>query len=95
MKNVIVINEECHGFIGIAKDMRNAFQYLLNHNWITEKTDFPIDADDDSQFVHLKDLKERFEFDNLLDTLMFMWNDSEQWFEGMFYFYNEDIIDYD
>ena len=26
---VIVINEECHGFIGIAKDIKNAFAFLL------------------------------------------------------------------
>ena len=82
---VIKINEECHGFIGIAKDIRSAFDFLLSNKWITEKTDFPIEADDDSDFVTLEDLRKRFEFDNLLDTLVFMWEDSEQWFEGMFY----------
>lgn len=94
-KSVIIINEECQGFIGVAKDIKSAFQYLLNYNWITEKTDFLINADDNSEFVHLKHLKERFKCDNLLDILVLMWEDSEQWFEGMFYFYNENIIDYD
>lgn len=95
MRNVIVINEECHGFLGVAKDMKNAFQFLLKEKWITEKTDFPIDADDDSDFVPLETLMKRFEFDNLLDTLMFLWSDSEMWFEAMFYFEKETVIDYD
>lgn len=88
---VIKIDEECHGFIGIAKDMRSAFDFLLSDKWITEKTDFPIEADDDSDFVTLEDLRKRFECDNLLDTLLFMWEDDEQWFEGLFYF-NTEII---
>lgn len=90
---VITINEECHGFIGIAKDMRSAFDFLLSDKWITEKTEFPIEADDDSDFVTLEDLRKRFECDNLLDTLVFMWEDNEQWFEGLFYFYTETIYE--
>lgn len=90
---VITINEECHGFIGIAKNMRSAFDFLLSDKWITEKTDFPIEADDDSDFVTLEDLRKRFECDNLLDTLLFMWEDNEQWFEGLFYFYTETVYE--
>ena len=90
---VIIINEECHGFIGIAKDMRSAFDFLLSDKWITEKTDFPIEADDDSDFVTLEDLRKRFEFDNLLDTLVFMWEDNELWFEGLFCFYTETVYE--
>lgn len=90
---VITINEECHGFIGIAKDMRSAFDFLLSDKWITEKTEFPIEADDDSDFVTLEDLRKRFECDNLLDTLVFMWEDNEQWFEGLFYFYTETVYE--
>ena len=90
---VITINEECHGFIGIAKDIRSAFDFLLSDKWITEKTDFPIEADDDSDFVTLEDLRKRFECDNLLDTLVFMWEDNEQWFEGLFYFYTETVYE--
>ena len=90
---IITINEECHGFIGIAKDMRSAFDFLLSDKWITEKTDFAIEADDDSDFVTLEDLRKRFECDNLLDTLVFMWEDNEQWFEGLFYFYTETVYE--
>ena len=90
---VIIINEECHGFIGIAKDIRSAFDFLLSDKWITEKTDFPIEADDDSDFVSLEELRKRFGFDNLLDTLVFMWEDSEQWFEDMFYLDTEIIYE--
>lgn len=90
---VIVIFEECHGFIGVAKNMKSAFDFLLSDKWITEKTYFPIEADDDSDFVMLEDLRKRFGFDNLLDTLMFMWEDSKQWFEDMFSFYIEDVFE--
>ena len=88
---VIVIFEECHGFIGVAKDMKSAFDFLLYDKWITEKTYFPIEADDDSDFVMLEDLRKRFGFDNLLDTLMLMWEDNKQWFEDTFAFYTEDV----
>ena len=88
---VIVIFEECHGFIGVAKDMKSAFDFLLYDRWITEKTYFPIEVDNGSDFVMLEDLKKRFGFDNLLDTLMFMWENSKQWFEDMFSFYSEDV----
>lgn len=71
MKTAVVIHEENHGFIGIAADIRSAFDFLLTDHWITEKTEFPIEADDDSDFVPLETLMKRFEFNNLLDTLVF------------------------
>lgn len=33
---VIMINEECHGFIGLAKDVRTAVNYLVDNNWLDE-----------------------------------------------------------
>lgn len=89
---VIVIFEECHGFIGVAKNIKSAFDFLLCDKWITEKTHFPIEADDDSDFIALEDLRKRFGFDNLLDTLMFMWENNKQWFEDMFSLYIEDVF---
>lgn len=32
---VIVISEECHGYIGIAKDFESAVDFLLTNHWIT------------------------------------------------------------
>ena len=90
---VIVIFEECHGFIGVAKNIKSAFDFLLYNKWITEKTHFPIEADDDSDFVMLEDLRKRFGFDNLLGTLMFMWENNKRWFGDMFSFYIEDVYE--
>jgi uncharacterized Fe-S radical SAM superfamily protein PflX len=33
---VISINEECHGFIGLAKDFESAKDFLIRHGWIDE-----------------------------------------------------------
>lgn len=34
---VIMINEECHGFIALAKDVRAAVNYLVDNNWLDER----------------------------------------------------------
>lgn len=31
---VIIITEECHGFLGVAKDMPSAIAFLYNEDWI-------------------------------------------------------------
>lgn len=33
---VISISEECHGFIGLAKDFESAKDFLFKHGWIDE-----------------------------------------------------------
>lgn len=88
---VIVIYEECHGFIGVAKDMKSAFQFLIDNKWITENTElfestegeeygwFPISR-------AMTDLRR-----SLLDTLMFLWNCDEDYFDGSFSFWEEEV----
>lgn len=93
MKYVIVIREECHGFIGVAKDIESAFHFLLRDGWITECTQFPIDYDDDSMFLSLEELRVRYGFETLLETLVFMYEQSEYWFDAMFYFNEEEVYD--
>ena len=34
---VIMINEECHGFIALAKDVRAAVNYLVDNGWLNER----------------------------------------------------------
>lgn len=41
---VIHINEENHGYIGTAVSMKAAFQYLVDAEWITPKTEFYING---------------------------------------------------
>ena len=93
MENVIVIHEEGHGFIGVAKDIESAFHFLLREGWITECMQFPIDYDDDSMFLSLEELRVRYGFKTLLETLVFMYEQSEYWFDAMFYFYEEEVYD--
>lgn len=89
MKYVIIINEECHGFIGVAKDMKSAFQYLLLKNWITKKEVFFIDE----VAYYLEELQEMYEKTTLLDTLLFLWDVDEDLFDGLFSFSKEEIFE--
>lgn len=89
MKYVIIINEECHGFVGVAKDMKSAFQYLLLKNWITKKEVFFIDE----VAYYLEELQEMYEKTTLLDTLLFLWDVDEDLFDGLFSFSKEEIFE--
>ena len=89
MKYVIIINEETNGFVGVAKDMKSAFQYLLLKNWITNKEVFVIDE----VAYYLEELQEMYEKTTLLDTLLFLWEVDEDLFDGLFYFSKEEIFE--
>ena len=89
---VIRISEECHGFIGIAKDIKNAFQFLLKDRWINEKTEI---YDDDGGWKTLDDLRIELEFDTLLETLLFLYKNDDYFLEDQFWFSEEVLIDYD
>ena len=41
-ENVIIINEECHGFIGVARDVPSAINFLWQNNWLSGCTEIPI-----------------------------------------------------
>lgn len=43
---VIMINEECHGFIALAKDVRTAVNYLVDNHWLDERTMVEIEGED-------------------------------------------------
>ena len=89
---VIKISEECHGFIGIAKDIKNAFAFLLKDKWINENTEI---YDDDGEWKTLEDVRIELEFDTLLETLLFLYNNDDYFLEDQFWFSEEVIIDYD
>lgn len=88
---VITINEECHGFIGVAKDMKSAFQFLIDDKWITENTELfePTEGEEYGWFPisrAMTDLRR-----DLLDTLMFLWNCDPNYFDGSFGFTEEEV----
>lgn len=37
---VILVNEESHGIIGVAKDMRSALDFLIEDGWLSIYSDF-------------------------------------------------------
>ena len=39
MEKVIIINEECHGFIGVAHDVPSAIDFLIEEGWLHELTE--------------------------------------------------------
>lgn len=45
MQKVIVVNEENHGFLCVAKDFQSAVDYLIKNYWIDEGTEVYNDAD--------------------------------------------------
>ena len=85
---VIKINEECHGFIGIAKNMDSAFRFLIEKNWIRELWDKDIE-----EYVHPDVLIEKYNAKDLLDLLKILYEKDDDVFEGSFYFSEEDVFE--
>lgn len=89
---VIRIAEENHGHIGIAVSMKAAFQYLVETGWITPKTEFYIN----NLWVELGKIM----WDAGLAVTrnnMVLWcmQNADNWelWEGMFYFFVDDVIE--
>ena len=88
---VIIIDEESHGGIGVAKDMKSAFQFLVDNKWITEDTELfePTEGEEYGWFTisrAMTDLRR-----SLLDTLMFLWNCDPEYFFGSFSFTEAEV----
>ena len=43
---VVVISEECHGEIGIAKDFNKAKDFLIEKDWINSDTELYVEEKD-------------------------------------------------
>lgn len=41
-ESVIVINEECHGFIGVARDVPSVINFLCQIDWLNEYTEIHL-----------------------------------------------------
>lgn len=39
---VIIISEECHGFIGLADTLEHAIDFLMDEDWLNEGTTIPV-----------------------------------------------------
>lgn len=84
---VIIINEENHGFIGVATTPKAAMQFLVNRGWLDLGTEF---YDEETEAWY--ELRHIFEsmgieptLDNIVDWGVSKFDDWRLW-DGLFYF---------
>ena len=83
-ENVIVIEEECHGFIGIAHDVPSVIDFLCQNDWLTEHTDICLEHEWSSVLsIYGKNWCEYFKERTL--------NELKDIFGGRFYFREEKV----
>lgn len=88
---VIVIREECHGFIGIAKDMPSAFEMLVKEHWVNPLTEF---YDSNEGKFTLETVKTQLEVDSYEEALAKLYEcETEDYFDGLFYFDEETVYE--
>ena len=92
--NIIHIEEENHGYIGTAVSMKAAFQYLVDAEWITPKTEFYINGSWVELGKIMWDAGLAVTRDNMVFWCMQNVDNWELW-DGMFYFSEESIIEED
>jgi hypothetical protein len=87
---VIVIEEENHGMIGIAKSYADAVHMLVNQDWLSELTEI-YKEDFDKTVLLVEDLGEEW-FAKLLEWSMEKFNEC---FDGCFYLNEEEVYEVD
>jgi len=87
---VIVMNEENHGFLGVAKDYKSAIKYLCQMDWLGEEF----------ELCEYNSQKKNWEYSTILDKLGPNWFDIicswtvtefNEYFEGVFAFWEEEV----
>lgn len=53
---VILIHEDNHGLLGVAKDYESAINYLLQNQWLNTNIEIYVDDGDDFKAKSLKEL---------------------------------------
>ena len=83
-ENVIVINEECHGLIGVARDVQRDIDFLCQIDWLNEYTEIYFAHELSSvRNVYGENWREYFK-GCTLDELQYI-------FDGCFYFHEEKV----
>lgn len=87
---VIVINEESHGFLGVAKDYKSAVEYLYQMNWLNEEFELS-EYNFQKKTWDCPTISEKLG-PNWLDIIC-SWTITEfnDYFEGMFTFWEEEV----
>ena len=81
IEKVIIIDEECHGVIGVAVDLKSAIRWLIQIDWINAGTNFLVD--EKWQTV------EQLFGENWQEKIV---EQDAEFFEGSFYFSEMDLI---
>ena len=84
-ENVIVINEECHGFICVAQDVTSVVDFLCQDGWLNEYTEIYVAHELSSvRSVYGENWREYFkgctldELQNMLDAC-FYFHEEKVW----------------
>lgn len=89
---IIIISEENHGDIGVATTKKAAFQFLIEHGWLTTKYDLYDEAT--GAWYTLGDVFESKGIEptkqNILAWAMEYADDWHMW-DGAFYFHEDTI----
>ena len=85
---IILINEECHGFIGVAKDYNAALRFLIDKGWLADYTEIYVGDYDYKRLVEVLG-------EDWADTMTEHWdiNNFNDFWEGSFYLEEEDLYE--
>ena len=91
---VVQVYEESHGFLCTAASMKAAFQYLVNHGWLTPSFDLYDEATGAwYTLAHLFEVKEiEPTKENIVEWAMEYADDAAFW-EGSFTFFHDDVYE--
>lgn len=93
MNKVIVVEEECHGFIGIVDKAENIIDFLCDCHWLDESSEICVEREHptDDNLYEWKTLSSLYG-ENWKQVLQsFPLAILENFFEGDFYFREEEI----
>ena len=88
MQTVVLIEEDNHGQIGVAKDYPSAIDFLVNQNWLDDNYEVWVDNEISLTFTIAEHLGEDWQI-----LIRDEWNTEEfnNFFEGSFYLTIEDV----
>ena len=86
---VITIQEENHGYIGIAKTYADAVHFLVKNDWLSELTEVYKEGDFEEVTTIAEDLGEDW-FQKMLHWSM---DEFAEYFDGCFYLNSEEVYE--